>query len=860
MASGTVGYTDTRGNKDFSSVIASQIGKRLKEASDMAADERAFASKQAEAGGTSLEEAGIGKGYFFKRALGNRFGGDRIARTKGRMGMGGAANNPAVNYKQRFRGGFDYKVTNELNNLTDTAPLSGALATGLRGVQLGLSDISIALAKQDATLGKLANTQADMAKAIMFNGYLFQMFMSKTSQQEGRRSARREERSMERNFRRNQSSVGGQSFGGAGGTRGMQNVTPRGGGIGGGFNILDSGADAIRLGKSGTLTAAEYAPKAAKLAPKAAKAITTGVTAIATSGAGRKITKLFANQAIAKGIKKVGEKATPKLVAQSKKLAAGARNLKGMRDLTGSMQGAKRMIGTLGTPGVGLLDPEDLRFASMSLEELESVSDSASRRAFMAGDGVESAINIRAYGYDPNDANSMAKFYADATEGKVKGLGKLTKKQTDDLVKKSLGSDGYRMIKKKWKVPYKKGLKKTFTHKMLRAPGIPKSLATSGGKTAAKTTAKAGAKSLWKKIPVVAGIAGIVFGIQRALEGDLIGAGMEITSGLLGATGKLAPLSFALDSYLLARDLGMTPLRTGGTIFPGKTNSPLMIGNRMFNINEPGNKEIVRVEKDKKDRFVEQGIGIVEGMKKKKNDYISLQATGVESALSGLKGSGFFGTMFDNVANTVNTTKNLLSNLNPLNIVEGIKKFIPTTNPLDSIKNWFNKGYSPKEDTMKWKDLLADDWKQRGKFGKGGKLGGWDFTRGFRPGVAANEGGFGSGPTPAGRQAVKRGFGFLTSFKGGPLAALASLVANEFINPQPLADGTMDGYMKSVGGNNSMKLQNENVNPIATTVINNNYYNGGGQGGGQESANENLGQSFNDDLTKFITGFSIMSK
>ena len=123
MASGTVGYTDTRGNKDYTSIIASQIGKRLKEASDMAADERAFASKQAEAGGTSLEEAGIGKGYFFKRALGNRFGGDRIARTKGRMGVGGAANNPAANYKQRFRGGFDYKVTNELNNLTDTGPL-----------------------------------------------------------------------------------------------------------------------------------------------------------------------------------------------------------------------------------------------------------------------------------------------------------------------------------------------------------------------------------------------------------------------------------------------------------------------------------------------------------------------------------------------------------------------------------------------------------------------------------------------------------------------------------------------------------------------------------------------------------------
>ncbi len=843
MASGTVGYTDTRGNKDFSSVIASQIGKRLKEASDMAADERAFASQKAEEGGTSLEEAGIGKGYFFKRALGNRFGGDRIARTKGRMGMGGAANNPAVNYKQRFRGGFDYKVTNQLQTLTDTAPLSGALATGLRGVQLGLSDISQVLAKQDSTLGKLANTQADMAKAIMFNGYLFQMFMSQTRQEQGRRSARREERSMERNFRRNQSSIGGQSFGGAGGTRGMQNVTPRGGGGGGAFNILDTAADATRIGRSGYQTGKIV--KNAPIAAKASKAITTGAIALATSKPGRKITKLFANQAIAKGIKKVGEKATPKLVAQSKKLAAGARSLKGMRDLTGSMKGAKRMIGTLGTPGVGLLSPEDLRFAEMSLDELEKTSDLASRRAFLAGDGVENAINLRAYGVmDPNNADEMAKFYANLTEGKVEGLGKLTKKQADDLIKKSLGPDNYRMIKKKWNVPYKKGLKNTFTHKMLRAPGIPKSLATTGTKTAGKTMAKAGAKSLWKKIPVIAGIAGIVFGIQRALEGDLIGAGMEITSGILGATGKGAPLSFALDSYLLARDLGMTPLRTGGTIYPGRSNSPLMVGGRMFNFNEPGNKEIVRVEKDQDSRHIEAGIGLVEGMKKKKSEYIALQAKGIENALSGLKSGGFFSGMFETVKDTVNTTKNILPNLNPLS----------------GIKNWFNKGYSPKEDTMKWKDLLADDWKQRGKFGKGGKLGGWDLTRGFRPGVSADEGGFGSGPTPAGRQAVKRGFGFLTSFRGGALTTMLSLIANEFINPQPLADGTMDGYMKSIGQNNSMKLQNENVNPIATTVINNNYYNGGGQGGGQESGNENLGQSFNDDLTKFITNYSIMTK
>ena len=38
MASGTVGYTDTRGNKDYSSIIANQIGRRLKEASNMASE------------------------------------------------------------------------------------------------------------------------------------------------------------------------------------------------------------------------------------------------------------------------------------------------------------------------------------------------------------------------------------------------------------------------------------------------------------------------------------------------------------------------------------------------------------------------------------------------------------------------------------------------------------------------------------------------------------------------------------------------------------------------------------------------------------------------------------------------------
>ena len=75
------------------------------------------------------------------------------------------------------------------------------------------------------------------------------------------------------------------------------------------------------------------------------------------------------------------------------------------------------------------------------------------------------------------------------------------------------------------------------------------------------------------------------------------------------------------------------------------------------------------------------------------------------------------------------------------------------------IINWFFKGQNlriPNESSASWWDLIKDDWKQRGKFGKGGSKGGWDITRGFRPGVSAEEGGFGSGPTPLGRQAVLR--------------------------------------------------------------------------------------------------------
>jgi len=80
-------------------------------------------------------------------------------------------------------------------------------------------------------------------------------------------------------------------------------------------------------------------------------------------------------------------------------------------------------------------------------------------------------------------------------------------------------------------------------------------------KAAAKTAAKAGAKGLGKavlkKIPLIGLGAGILFGAQRALAGDFVGAGMELASGASGTVPGLGTAaSVAIDAALVAKDVG----------------------------------------------------------------------------------------------------------------------------------------------------------------------------------------------------------------------------------------------------------------------------------------------------------------
>ena len=72
MSAGTVGFTDTRTDTDH---IGSVIS-RIIEARQLAEDERKYAEAQAKKNKTTLEEAGIKRGDFFKKALRWKFGGE----------------------------------------------------------------------------------------------------------------------------------------------------------------------------------------------------------------------------------------------------------------------------------------------------------------------------------------------------------------------------------------------------------------------------------------------------------------------------------------------------------------------------------------------------------------------------------------------------------------------------------------------------------------------------------------------------------------------------------------------------------------------------------------------------------------
>jgi murein DD-endopeptidase MepM/ murein hydrolase activator NlpD len=141
-----------------------------------------------------------------------------------------------------------------------------------------------------------------------------------------------------------------------------------------------------------------------------------------------------------------------------------------------------------------------------------------------------------------------------------------------------------------------------------------------GGKAIGKVAGGAIAKSLGKKIPLVGLGLGAIFAAQRAMQGDFIGAGLELASGAASTVPGIGTAgSVGIDAALAARD--MTMMADGG-IVDSATNA--IIG-------EEGREGVFPLEGSKgKKTFEMFGEGILSAQKRKKSVFAKIQAEGLK--------------------------------------------------------------------------------------------------------------------------------------------------------------------------------------------------------------------------------------
>ncbi len=143
----------------------------------------------------------------------------------------------------------------------------------------------------------------------------------------------------------------------------------------------------------------------------------------------------------------------------------------------------------------------------------------------------------------------------------VKGIAKYSP------VKAILGlmDNAFKLVSKGiMKIPGVKSLSKNIA-KFVAKPflGITKNFGKVFGKIFGKGAAKAGTKgaakglgkTFLKKIPIVGGLLGLFFGIQRFKKGDWVGGLLEVASGFASVVpGVGTALGIAIDAFLLVRD------------------------------------------------------------------------------------------------------------------------------------------------------------------------------------------------------------------------------------------------------------------------------------------------------------------
>ena len=167
--------------------------------------------------------------------------------------------------------------------------------------------------------------------------------------------------------------------------------------------------------------------------------------------------------------------------------------------------------------------------------------------------------------------------------------------------------------------------------------GLGKSLGRRlGGKAIGKVAGKGLAKSLGKKIPLVGLGLGAVFAAQRAMQGDFLGAGLELASGAASTVpGVGTAASVGIDAALMAKD--MTAMADGG-ITDGPVNA--LIG-------EEGKEGVFPLEGTRgKKTFKMFGEGMLEAQRQRKGLFGKLQAEGMKEYYDKQDGWGRMGAAF----------------------------------------------------------------------------------------------------------------------------------------------------------------------------------------------------------------------
>lgn len=513
MAHGYLSPTDVRGQSDLLGDIASAIGSRIKKSSDMARSERAYAKKQAENSPDNADFKGPPRGFFFKRALGSSFGGDRIARTRGRFETDPpAGRDPTGTQASRFRGGFDYT-----DNSGGVAPDSGSGPAGLLGGGGGPSGI---LGGGGGGIAqRLIGAGSEAINPEILGGEITQYKGTKTNAA--------------------------------------------------GFTTVNTTATEVK----------DLAGILNQIGQLIVQTSNSSITAI--DGVQR------VNVKVVESVQSLGQlqvSIAEKQLAQQRQLAAASENFQ------------EKMI-------------ERQRIAAEKSQFTEDDFSGATTAEKGYGFGGRlgalfgGGMNLLGDGLDFMSGRYMNR---GVDTGRQRGARRrLARRRIGGARRGALSRMG--------------GARKALTGAGAKA--MNKGLQKTGVKIAGKGLAKGLGKAALKKIPGVGLIAGLGFGVERLLQGDLLGAGLELASGAASTVPGLGTAgSVGLDAVLAARDMGVTPFATGGII-----DDPTM-----GLVGEKGREGVFPLEgAEGRKTFRMFGEGILEAQRNNSKTYANLQAQGI---------------------------------------------------------------------------------------------------------------------------------------------------------------------------------------------------------------------------------------